>query len=339
MIARAFAAAAIALAAVGCAAAPAETSASVPAVASRAVAEDLAAALEAGYVFPDTGARYAAHVRSRAAAGAYDGVVEPEALASLLTEDLGAVVVDHHLVVHPPEEPDDADGEAGPARTPPPVLRQVRMIDGEIGYLDLGLMGWEDSDIAAVDAALDDMTAASAIIVDLRNNVGGDLPVADLLFSRMTDESRRLLVMDQRTASIETVGDIFGGGETVRRVDGPDGLTRYEHWTAPAPDADLVEVPVYLLVGPRTVSAAEHLALAMRISGRATLVGEPTRGANHFGASLPLADGYSVFVPVGRTFDPATGEDWEGDGVQPDIRVPADAALDRALAMIRGEDD
>jgi C-terminal processing protease CtpA/Prc len=86
------------------------------------------------------------------------------------------------------------------------------------------------------------------------------------------------------------------------------------------------------------VSAAEHLALAMRIAGRATLVGEPTRGANHFGTSLRLAGGYTLFVPVGRTFDPATGEDWEGDGVQPHVRVPADAALDRALMMIRGED-
>lgn len=336
MVVRLFAAAFVLFAA-ACAAAPAECASIGAAAGNRAVARDLAAALEANYVFPETGARYAAHIRSRAAAGAYDGFADPAALASRLTEDLGAVVVDHHLIVHPPEEA-EADGEARPARTPPPVLRDARMIDGDIGYLDLGLMGWEDADIAAVDAALDDMASATAIIIDLRDNVGGDLPVADLLFSRMTDEPRRLLVMDQRTASIETLGEIFGGGDTVRRVDAPEGLTRYEHWTAPAADADLVEVPVYLLVGPRTVSAAEHLALAMRIAGRATLVGEPTRGANHFGASLPLAGGYTVFVPVGRTFDPATGEDWEGDGVQPAIRVAADAALDHALEMIRGED-
>ena len=39
-------------------------------------------------------------------------------------------------------------------------------------------------------------------------------------------------------------------------------------------------------------------------------------------------------IPVGRTYDPATGKDWEGDGVQPDIAVPAAAALERALTEL-----
>ena len=39
-----------------------------------------------------------------------------------------------------------------------------------------------------------------------------------------------------------------------------------------------------------------------------------------------------MFLPVGRTYDPATGRDWEGVGIEPDVDVPADQALQAALA-------
>jgi C-terminal processing protease CtpA/Prc len=43
-----------------------------------------------------------------------------------------------------------------------------------------------------------------------------------------------------------------------------------------------------------------------------------------------------AFIPVGRTFDPDTGKDWEGVGVLPDVEVPADQALDTALKLAKG---
>ena len=44
-----------------------------------------------------------------------------------------------------------------------------------------------------------------------------------------------------------------------------------------------------------------------------------------------MGEGYAAFIPVGRTFDPDTGQSWEGVGVQPDVAVPADQALAEAL--------
>ncbi len=72
----------------------------------------------------------------------------------------------------------------------------------------------------------------------------------------------------------------------------------------------------------------------MKASGRGVLIGAPTGGANHFGRGEELGGGFTAFIPVGRTYDPATGKDWEGDGVQPDIAVPAAAALERALTEL-----
>ena len=43
----------------------------------------------------------------------------------------------------------------------------------------------------------------------------------------------------------------------------------------------------------------------------------------------------AAFVPGRRTYDPDTGWDWEGRGVAPDLQVPADQALEVALARAR----
>jgi C-terminal processing protease CtpA/Prc len=45
----------------------------------------------------------------------------------------------------------------------------------------------------------------------------------------------------------------------------------------------------------------------------------------------PMGETYAAFIPVGRTFDPDTGQSWEGVGVKPDVAVPAEQALDEAL--------
>jgi C-terminal processing protease CtpA/Prc len=73
------------------------------------------------------------------------------------------------------------------------------------------------------------------------------------------------------------------------------------------------------------------LALAFKHTGRATLIGETTAGANHFGGFERIGGGLAVFLPVGRTIDPATGKDWEGTGIVPDVAVAPTLALQEAL--------
>jgi C-terminal processing protease CtpA/Prc len=46
---------------------------------------------------------------------------------------------------------------------------------------------------------------------------------------------------------------------------------------------------------------------------------------------VPLAEHIELRLPVARGINPVTGGNWEGTGVQPDIRVPAEEALDVAL--------
>ncbi|MCB1608650.1 MAG: PDZ domain-containing protein, partial [Xanthomonadales bacterium] len=64
-------------------------------------------------------------------------------------------------------------------------------------------------------------------------------------------------------------------------------------------------------------------------------VGATTRGAGHFGSLREFADGQlTVFLPVGRTYEPSSGKDWEGSGIAADVPVAASQALARALSMM-----
>jgi hypothetical protein len=44
---------------------------------------------------------------------------------------------------------------------------------------------------------------------------------------------------------------------------------------------------------------------------------------------------FSISLPIGQSISPITHTDWEGTGVEPDIKVPAVQALDEALRRAR----
>ena len=110
-----------------------------------------------------------------------------------------------------------------------------------------------------------------------------------------------------------------------------DDHVRVTHVAIPNEVTTLRDAKIYLLVSNVTGSAGEHFSLAFKSTGRATLIGEATAGANHFGGPAQLGDHFSAFIPVGRTFDIKTGKDWEGTGVAPDIEADPKQALVVAL--------
>ena len=109
-----------------------------------------------------------------------------------------------------------------------------------------------------------------------------------------------------------------------------------ERWTAvTVPGKRLPKTPLYILTSRSTISAAESFAFGLRNHKRVTIVGEPTAGGGHFGGFIPLTPGFRMFLPRGRTFNPATNQGWEAEGLEPDVQVSYDNALEAALEMAR----
>lgn len=293
----------------------------------------LAASLEENFVFPEHGKTYAAMLRSQLAEDAYENFADAHAFAAKVTADLQAIHKDGHLrlLVAPPT------GSSGPSMHGPPPGSGVRcsgwLAEG-VAYIEFSAFPGDDRTLADVRTFLDEHKAATTLIVDARNHRGGGLAEMNLIFPRIFQQATVLVRMDTRLAAELAHGNPVDREAFVRKIAGPDSVVRREHYVVPDDDSTpLRQAKVILLVSGRTASAGEHLALALKRTRRAVLIGETTRGAGHFGGLMPVGGGYQAFIPVGRTFDPDTGEGWEGQGVAPDVAIPAGEALDEALRL------
>lgn len=296
---------------------------------ARDTVADLATKLEAGYLDPATGARYAAALRQKMMAGGYDGFASAQVFADAVTSDLKAVYPDGHLALKLTGEAAQAQGAPPPRIVP---FDAPRWVAPGIALATWRLFMGEDDSMAAARGMVKDFAQARAVIFDMREHRGGGLDEQDVFFAHLFASPVHLVDMRIRQGRGDAMSSMFDATPSLRRQPAASGVTTWQHWSAPAVLASpWSAVPVYVLTSRKTASAAEHFTFALKNAGRATIVGEVTRGAGNFGGVEPIGKRFQAFIAVGQTVDPKTGRGWEQVGVTPDIAVPADQALSRAL--------
>ncbi|WP_165829088.1 S41 family peptidase [Caulobacter radicis] len=296
-------------------------------VAPRPVVDGVAQAIADNYYDAAKGAAVAAELRAEAAKGTYDRLTDPRDLATTLSERLRPL--DHHFNVswsaEPPQAPRPAPGPSaaavpGPQRVDPIKranygIRRVEILNGNLGYIDMRMFAhfeFGDPDAPArkaIEAALQLVAGADAVIIDLRDNGGGSPAMVGYLASAFTPRG----------------ADIYN---TFKYREGTESEAPKDWYPAPR-----LETPLYVLISGRTGSAAEALAYTLKNAKRAVIVGEASGGAANPGGPVPVTGGFSIFVSNGSPVSPITKTNWEGDGVQPDVAVPAAKALDTARGL------
>jgi hypothetical protein len=277
--------------------------------------EAVAESLRDTYIYPELGQRMADALLQNQAQGAYGDLGKAGSLADRLTEDAVAVSNDLHIWVEAqnplaPASTDPLNREPDELRRDNYDFKEARMLSGNIGYIKFDMIHDEQEAQEIVAAALADLAGCDALILDLRDNIGGAWGTAGLF-----------------------LGYVLPGGTVVSRVFDRDGAvieTRTVPDTIPGAPFD-ASVPVYVLTSEQTGSAAEALAYALKHLGRATVFGEVTAGAAHPSEELVVNDYFRVSIPYLRSENVNTGTDWEGVGVLPDILVPAEDALEAAI--------
>ena len=296
----------------------------------------LATALEENFVFPDKGKAYAEMLRANLAKGAYASFADAPAFAEKVTADLQAVHKDGHLRLRlaPAEQRGQAQAPNGGPPDENDVAKSGWLAPG-VAYIEFTGFPGNEATLAEVRKFLAAHKDAKTLIIDARRNGGGGLSEMNLIFAEIFAKPTTLVAMDIRQAVEEKHGTPFDANDPLmRKVSGPGTIIRREHRAVPAAkQSGLKGAKVYLLTSKNTFSAAEHLSLSLKRTHRATLIGEATGGGAHFGGMAPMGKSYAAFIPVGRTFDPDTGQSWEGTGVQPDVAVSAERALDEALKL------
>ena len=282
------------------------------------VVTQLAQIMDRNYVFPEKGKAMSDLILSKLKKGEYNAIETADAMAKQLDTDLKSVANDKHIRVIHDVSRFNAIKEGSPTGGRPSNgnygFEEVNILEGNIGYIDL--RGFSDIRFAeeVARAAMDKLIQSNAIIFDLRKNGGGSPSMIRFISSYLFgDKPVHLNTFYWRPSNRYT-----------------------ETWTSP----DLASVykpnmPVYVLTSSYTFSAAEEFTYNLKNLKRAIIIGETTGGGAHPGGPMLLTNGFFVNVPQGRAINPITKTNWEGVGVKPNIEIKADAALDKALELIK----
>jgi len=290
------------------------------------VIERIANELKNNYVYLDTALKMGNFIKQQFISGAYDTIKAQPVFAARLTADLLSVYHDGHLSIiyrpsfdsigkdNPEAEKREEDRRLKFRRRVNFGFEKAEILPGNIGYLKI--RGFFAPDKEAKDmtmAALRFVSNSNALIIDLRNNMGGEPEMVSYLCGFFFKNKTHL-------------NDLY------TRKD--NSINAY--WTTPDTLLKTLNtIPVYVLTNKHTFSAGEELTYDLQTQKRAIVIGETTGGGAHPVQPFSAGNGFVANIPFARAINPITKTNWEAIGVKPDIVVLADNALDTALSKIK----
>ncbi len=211
----------------------------------------------------------------------------------------------------------------------PPM--EFKMLPGNIAHVMLNT--FNDNRAAEMfEAAFDEIAKASALILDVRNNGGGNSGVGYRVLACLTDkpfQTSKWHTRNYRPAfrAWQRPQDTFGSPAGQSQPNGKKLYTK----------------PVLVLSSPRTYSAAEDFLVAFETMRRGLIVGEASGGSTGQPLFFTLPGGGSARICTKRDSFP-DGREFVGVGIQPhkpvtptiaDLRAGKDTVLDAALKELQ----
>jgi C-terminal processing protease CtpA/Prc len=274
--------------------------------------------LRDNYVLEDVGQACAEFLEEQIEDENYADITHPREFARKITSDLREIHNDQHIRIQtiPPEDKRieknvklDFFLQTRGIIKANMGFKEVTIMDGNVGYINLH--SFEPYELAWDKAliALHFVENSDAIIIDLRSNVGGNPTMVQFMCSYFFDQPVHLNNIYWRRGDYT---EEFWSMDSIGINKRPD-------------------VPVFILTSSKTFSAGEEFANDLKTTKRATLIGEKTAGGANPGYTFSINKSFNIFIPTGRYINPVTKTNWEGTGVEPDIKVRQSKALSTAL--------
>lgn len=293
----------------------------------RAIVDEISTLLDKNYIFPETAKKVGDALRAKLKSGDLDKVNDARAFAQALSQIILATGKDRHMgFAFNPAAAEDIrkmtsqseeerrkveERRLENARRENFGFKKVEQLPGNIGYLDFRMFALPDQAGPTAIAALNFLAYCDAIIVDLRQNGGGEPALIQLMCTYFFPEMTHL-------------NDIYYR----------EGDQWENYWTLPyVPGAKPINADLYILTSSQTFSGAEEFTYNMKNLKRGVVIGETTRGGAHPTRTMIVQRDYLLRVPFARSVNPFSKTNWEGTGVTPDIICPASEAFDKAYAI------
>jgi retinol-binding protein 3 len=304
-----------------------QSSPALNAAQKKAIVDEIAQILNKRYIFPETAKKVEDALRTKLSGGGFDKASDARLFAQAVSRTILDVSKDRHMgFSFAPEQAADmrrmrgrSEEEARKVRERQLLeaqrdnfgFRKVEQLPGNIGYLDFRVFASPDRAGQTAIAALNFLAYCDAIIVDMRQNGGGDPAQIQLICSYFFREPAHLNDLYYRETN-----------------------TTENYWTLPyVPGPKPVDADLYILTSSRSFSGAEEFTYNMKNLKRATIIGETTGGGAHPTDADIVQQDYVLRVPVARAINPVSKTNWEGTGVAPDTACPAAEAFDKAYAL------
>ena len=173
---------------------------------------------------------------------------------------------------------------------------KYEMYDNGVGYIQITEFDEVTTDQFTEALAVVKGSGAKGLILDLRSNPGGSLPV-------VVDISRSILPK----GLIVYTEDKYGKRDEYT-CDGKKEL----------------DIPMVVLINGNSASASEILAGAIKDYNKGTLIGTTTFGKGIVQRVLPLTDGTALKLTISSYYTPK-GNNIHGIGIDPDIECEFDS--------------
>ena len=281
------------------------------------------------YVFSEIGEEMGEHIKKKHANLEYDSFTDVKDFCKRVTDDLREVSQDRHIFVFfSPEEAVEVAAIKGLLHEDEKKIidgqmyenirrvnfgfQRIEILNGNIGYLKIDYFPNVNDGAETCIGAMGFLSNADALIIDLRENGGGEGLMVDFLSSYFFTSEK-----------VQLNGAYFRESDTTE-----------ESWTLPyVPGKRMPDTDLYILVSSRTFSAAEDFTYGLQQLKRSVVIGETTKGGAHPVDVLIVKGSILTQIPIGNSINPITNTNWEGVGVKPDISVSAEEALKTAYQL------
>lgn len=279
------------------------------------IIDSVSSILIKNYVSLDTAIKMSARITQKLKIGSYADITDPREFSEVVTLDVWSVYKDGHFAVAYDPSPPKSTMEVLSSKIRDEKQRnygvlKVEHLDGNIGYLLLN--NFEDvtpRSKEVIDGAFSILKNSDALIIDLRKGGGGQPEMVKYICSYLFKDK------------INIDANYYRRGNITKQF-----------WTEPVPNsAVFASTPVYILTSRFCFSGCEELAYDLQSRHRATIVGEVTGGGAHGTDVIALKYGFSIYIPFLNIINPVTKTNWEKVGVQPDLKVDAESALNTAI--------
>jgi hypothetical protein len=276
------------------------------------------------YVFPEKAKSISTYLASQLKNNAYyNDLQNPQKLAGQLQKDIAKIHPDPHMHIKydpgfrvqqylAPSE-DEIKQTKKYWKENNYAYTKVEILPGNIGYITFNVFVDDvESAKPTISSALRFLSNTSAVIIDLRENYGGNPAMVSQIESYFFNVKTHMNDLINRSTKDTTF-----------------------FYADPAKaDSLSLLMPVYILTSHNTFSGAEDFSYGMQKAKRAIVVGETTGGGAHPQMPFALTQGFVISIPFARSINPVTKTDWEGTGVIPDAEATAPNALFTARQLI-----